>query len=252
MPSAIFVPTIHILNMHFSANFTVASSIPPYLLFSALFSPSIFSFFCFLCCSYWIRRFGFCCLSIFSDRRDNQVRSSLFWPYSSSHKITLFVGQITDNECAEAVITLFDEIHMSQPIPDSSIQDLCARLDGRVSVSALKLLVSYLPFCVVDEEASEKKESKDGSRSGAASGNPLENAETLTLRTIIAAEKAIQSELSAIHDHILPEMEARQMKLLSAVVRGRMALNPADTFGASAGTSSSMPPRSNVQSLGRP
>jgi hypothetical protein len=141
---------------------------------------------------------------------------------------------------------------MSQPIPDLSIQDLWVRLDGRVSLSALKLLVSYLPFCVVEAEASEKKESKDGSRSGASSGNPLENAETLTLRTIIAAEKAIQSELSVIHDTILPEMEARQMKLLSAVVRGRMALNPADTVGASAVTSSLIPPRSNVQSLSRP
>jgi hypothetical protein len=164
--------------------------------------------------------------------------------------------QITDNECAEAAIALFDEIHMASPIPDMSIQDLCAHLGGRVSISAVKLLVSHMTFCVVtgeeSEKGSEKKEKKSGSRSGASSSSPLENSETLTLRAIIAAEKAIQSELSAIHDTILPEMEARQLKLLSAVVRGRMALNPADSIGAhSASTHAAIPPRIDSHGFSR-
>jgi hypothetical protein len=166
--------------------------------------------------------------------------------------------QITDNECAEAVVAIFDEIHSSDSIPDMSIQDLCSKLDGRMSLSALKLLVSHMPFCVVggegSEKESEKKEKTDGSRSDVNAGNSLEQAETLTLRTIIAAEKAIQSELSAIHDTILPEMEARQMKLLSAVVRGRMALTHSDTVGAGAtahATSSLMPPKTDMNGFGR-
>jgi hypothetical protein len=142
---------------------------------------------------------------------------------------------------------------MSEPIPDMSIQDLSTHLDGRISLSALKLLVSHLSFCVVvreeSEKENEKKEQEDGSHPGASSESQLENAETLTLRTIIAAEKAIQSELSAIHDTILPEMEARQMKLLSAVVRGRMALNP-DTVGAHA-TGPVMPQRTDAHGPGR-
>jgi hypothetical protein len=136
-----------------------------------------------------------------------------------------------------------------------SIQDLCAHLGGRVSLSAVKLLVSHMTFCVVTgegSEKSEKKEKKSGSRSGASSNSPLENSETLTLRAIIAAEKAIQSELSAIHDTILPEMEARQLKLLSAVVRGRMALNPSDSVGAhAASTHAAIPQRLDHQGLGR-
>jgi len=144
-------------------------------------------------------------------------------------------SQVTEHECAEAAILLFDADNAREPIPEMSIQDLCTHMNGRVSMSALKLLISHMTFCIASGEGSErKKEKKGGSQSGASSSVPMETSETLTLRAIIAAEKAIQSELSAIHDTILPEMEVRQKKLLSAVVRGRMALNPADSLGGSA------------------
>ena len=175
-----------------------------------------------------------------------------------------FSTQITDNECAEAAIMLFDVDHSKEPIPDMSIQDLCTHMNGRISMSALKLLVSHMTFCIVGGEGSalhEKKEKKGGSQSAASSGVPMESSETLTLRAIIAAEKAIQSELSAIHDTILPEMELRQKKLLSAVVRGRMALNPADSLVGSAAAAhspssvssfpQSLPPRNAGHSFGQ-
>ena len=166
--------------------------------------------------------------------------------------------QITTNECAEAAVALFDEVHAKSPIPDMSIQDLSVHLQGVVSISALKLLASHMTFCIESGEGSdkgsEKKEPKGGSHSSSTPGSPLEKSEVLTLRAIIAAEKAIQSELSDIHDSILPQMEARQMKLLSAVVRGRMALTHSDTVGAGAtahATSSLMPPKTDMNGFGR-
>ena len=167
--------------------------------------------------------------------------------------------QITTNECAEAAVALFDEVHAKSPIPDMSIQDLSVHLQGVVSISALKLLASHMTFCIESGEGSdkgsEKKEPKGGSHSSSTPGSPLEKSEVLTLRAIIAAEKAIQSELSDIHDVILPQMEARQMKLLSAVVRGRMALNHADAVGANSAATHSlhslMPPKVDPQGFGR-
>jgi hypothetical protein len=167
--------------------------------------------------------------------------------------------QITTNVCAEAVVAFFDEINAKSPIPEMSIQDLSVYLQGAVSTSALKLLVSHMTFCIESGEGSgkesEKKESKDGSHSSSSPGSQLEKSEALTLRAIIAAEKAIQSELSDIHDSILPQMEARQMKLLSAVVRGRVALNHADTVGANSAATHSVnsliPPKIGLQGVGR-
>jgi hypothetical protein len=167
----------------------------------------------------------------------------MFWQnFHQFNFVILFLNhffiQITANECAEAIVALFDDVHIKSPIPDMSIQDLSVHMDGRVSVSALKLLISHMTFSIVsDSESSSSSEHQaktSSRRSHASSASPLEASESLTLRAIIAAEKAIQSELSDIHDTVLPEMEARQKKLLAAIVRGRMALNNAEASGGSA------------------